>query len=43
MLSQLTIGYDDGREEVKIVPSNNTANIQEAHHLIGHLVCSVFG
>ncbi|MAR64541.1 MAG: phosphoheptose isomerase [Flammeovirgaceae bacterium] len=26
-----------------IVPSNNTANIQEAHHLIGHLVCSVFG
>ena len=26
-----------------IVPSNNTANIQETHHLIGHLVCSVFG
>ena len=24
MLSQLTIGYDDGREEVKIAPSNNT-------------------
>ena len=24
MLSQLTIGYDDGREEIKIVPSNNT-------------------
>ena len=24
MLSQLTIGYDDGREEVKIVPSNET-------------------
>ena len=24
MLSQLTIGYEDGREEVKIVPSNET-------------------
>ena len=24
MLSQLTIGYDDGREEVKIVPSTET-------------------
>jgi hypothetical protein len=24
MLSQLTIGYDDGREEIKIVPSNKT-------------------
>ena len=24
MLSQLTIGYDDGREEIKIVPSNET-------------------
>jgi hypothetical protein len=24
MLSQLVIGYDDGREEIKIVPSNNT-------------------
>ena len=24
MLSQLVIGYEDGREEVKIVPSNNT-------------------
>ena len=24
MLSQLTIGYEDGREEVKIVPSNKT-------------------
>ena len=24
MLSQLIIGYDDGREEIKIVPSNET-------------------
>ena len=25
-----------------VVPSNNTANIQETHHLIGHIVCSLF-
>lgn len=24
-----------------IVPSNNTANIQEIHHLMGHVVCSL--
>ena len=24
-----------------IVPSNNTANIQEIHHLMGHIVCSL--
>ncbi len=24
-----------------VVPSNNTANIQEAHHLIGHIFCSL--
>lgn len=25
-----------------VVPSDNTANIQETHHLIGHIVCSLF-
>ena len=24
-----------------VIPSNNTANIQEAHHLIGHIVCNI--
>tara|TARA_B110000438_G_C15362751_1_gene457080 strand:+ start:27 stop:581 length:555 start_codon:yes stop_codon:yes gene_type:complete len=24
-----------------IVPSNNTANIQETHHLVGHIVCNL--
>jgi D-sedoheptulose 7-phosphate isomerase len=40
------LGYDGGvckklSDYSYIVPSNSTANIQEVHHLIGHIFCSL--